>query len=765
MRCRPGLALAPFALLAAAAAADPLPGAAPFPPALAARIEAALAARGPDYEPRTHQRLPDGRPRYTNRLILETSPYLEQHAHNPVDWYAWGDEAFARARAENRPVFVSIGYSTCHWCHVMEEESFDSPVTAALLNRYYVAIKVDREERPDVDGVYMTAVRVLTGSGGWPLNVFLTPDGRPFYGGTYFPPADDPRSGRPGFRTVLDRVRDAYAVERERIDDNTRRLVAAMRAELRPAPAVGLPGAGEIDAAFASYRERFDPEHGGLRGRTRFPSSLPIPFLLRHHRRSGDPEPLRMAERTLDAMARGGIYDHVGGGFHRYTTEPTWTVPHFEKMLYDNALLARAYTEAWQASGDSRWRERARDVLDYLAREMTSEHGTWYAASDADSEGEEGSYFVWTPAQVRAAVGDELAPLALTAYGVTERGNFEGGRTVLRRDRPPEALAAERGRPVDAVREDLARIRARLAAARSERVPPLTDHKQIVAWNGLAISAHAQAGLAFGEREPVERARVAAAALLARARPDGRLARYLHEGRPHGAGLLDDHAFLIAGLLDLFEATGEPRWLEAALSLQADLDRRFFDDTAGGYFTVPSDGERLLVREKPSHDGAVPSGNSVAALNALRLQLLTGDAAIGERAEMTVRALSGVLERAPTALPRLHDAVDFLLDEPVELLVVTPRSRAEAEPFLRALGPSFVPNRSLVVVAEAELPALARHVPSLRHKRAIGGTPTAYVCRNRVCDAPTADPAEFARQARRRTVPASPAAPRATPQG
>ena len=737
------------------APADPLPGAPAFAPELRARLDAALAARGADHDVRSRHRTSDGRPRFINRLILETSPYLLQHAHNPVNWYSWGDAAFADARRLGRPVFLSIGYSTCHWCHVMEEESFDDPEIAEYLNRHYIAVKVDREERPDIDGVYMTAVRILTrGGGGWPLTVWLTPDRDPFYGATYLPPRTGARGAKTGLLELLELLARSFDERRGDIAKQSQSLRVAVENVLAPESSVGVPKAENLRAALASYRARFDAENGGVRGRHKFPSSLPIPFLLRIHRRTGDAGALRMARTTLDAMRRGGLYDHVGGGFHRYTTEPTWTVPHFEKMLYDNAQLISAYTEAHQVTGDPAYAALVRDVADYVARDMTAPLGTFYSATDADSEGEEGRYFVWTRSQLREAVGPALAPLAIAAYGATAKGNFPEGRNVLRRDQTAEELGRLLGQSPEQVERGMKQVRERLRAARARRIPPHRDEKQLVAWNGLMISALARAGMALGEPDWIERASRAARVLLDRARPGGRLARYLADGVPRGNGILDDYAFFEAGLLDLFEASGESAWLEAALWLQAELDRHFADP-AGGYWITRDDAEELLAREKPVRDGALPSGNSIAALNLLRLYYLTTDEEYRERAEMALRSFSDILAENPTSMGRMLDALDFLLDTPKEILIVTPADRSDAEPFLRELGRVFLPNRVLVVAPEAEIPALEQKVPLLSRKRALGGRATAYVCENRVCDLPAREPGLFAEQIRKRPAPYS----------
>jgi len=738
--------------LAGAAQAKPLPGAPPRSPELEARLQAALAKSPSKKNPRTRHRSADGGPIYTNRLILEQSPYLLQHAHNPVNWFSWSDEAFETARKLGRPVLLSVGYSTCHWCHVMEEQSFEDPQIAEYMNRNYIAIKVDREERPDVDEVYMTAIHAMSGRGGWPMTVWLTPNREPFYGGTYFPPRD--AGTRPGFLTVLQRLQEAYAQDRLTIGLRAGSIASAIEETLAPAPSVGVPGTDDLKSALAQYKRRYDAANGGLRSRTKFPSSLPIPLLLRAHRRTGDPKLLEMAKKTLDAMRKGGIYDHLGGGFHRYATESTWTVPHFEKMLYDNALLSVIYLEAYQATGDEVYADVVRDVLAYVAREMTSPEGPFYSATDADSEGEEGVFFVWTRKQIQQLIGPELAPLALDAYGVKGRPRFEGTHYVLRRDASIEQLATEHDMQSPEVKSALAQIRQTLLSARTKREPPLLDDKQLVAWNGLMISGFARAGLVLGEPAYVEQGARAARALLEHAQPDGRLARYLMSpARPYGVGLLDDFAFLIAGLIDLFEATSDAVWLESALTLQRELDAHFWDDQAGGYWISPDDGEKLLVRAKPAQDGAIPSGNSIEAMNLLRLYTLTTNEDYRIHAEMTLRAFSETLSEAPTGHSRMLDALDFMLDRPKEILIVTPDGSDGADPYLRELAQVYLPNRVLVSVSEPQARALTAQVPWLENKRALGGAATAYVCEARVCDLPARTTDVFAKQIRKKAEP------------
>jgi uncharacterized protein len=715
-------------------------------------LQAAWAARDPGYRPRTRHLNPDGTPRYTNRLFLESSPYLLQHAHNPVNWYPWGDEAFETARRLGRPVLLSIGYSTCHWCHVMEEESFEDEEIARFLNEGYVAIKVDREERPDVDAVYMAAVQMLTGGGGWPMTVWLTPERRPLFGGTYFPARDGDRGAATGFLTLLRRLREAYDTQKDRVADNAARLSDGIRESLAAgAAASALPGPDVLRGAARFYRTRYDAAEGGLSGAPKFPSSLPLRFLLRYHRRTGDDDTRTMAVRTLEKMAAGGIYDHAGGGFHRYSTDSRWLVPHFEKMLYDNALLAVAYLEAFQATGREDFAGVAREILRYVERDMTSPEGAFYSATDADSlapdgRREEGFFFTWTPRELEAALGPERARVAAAWFAVTPEGSFEG-RSILHTPRPLEAVARELKRTPEEVRAIVADAKEALYAARAARPAPLRDEKVLTAWNGLMISACARAALVLGEAIYAERAGRAADFVLAHLGVDGRLRRSYKDGRARHEAYLDDYAFLIAGLLDLYEATGDPRRIEQAQDLDGVLESLYEDPGGGGYFMTGRDHEELLAREKPAYDGAEPSGNSVQALNLLRLHELTTDDRYRRRAEHTLLAFGSRLAQAPAALSEMLLALDFHLDTPKEVVIVTPRARREAEPLLARLRATFLPNRVLVVATEGEdLAAQARLVPLVEGKVARDGRATAYVCERRVCARPTSDPEVFARQ-------------------
>jgi hypothetical protein len=714
---------------------------------LATALEVALAQRlsAPGgYRPRTHHlvgQAPKQTPKYTNRLILESSPYLLQHAHNPVDWRAWNDEAFEEARRLGRPVFLSIGYATCHWCHVMEAESFEDEEIAAFMNGHYVCIKVDREERPDVDAVYMAAVQALTQSGGWPMSVWLTPNREPFFGGTYFPPREGARGARHGFLELLRDIHQTYLGDAGRVGRAAEALVRAVRAQMEPAAspsgAGARPGGALVSQTVAAYKRIFDEANGGLRRAPKFPSNVPIRLLLREHRRTGDGDALRMATRTLEKMAGGGMYDQLAGGFHRYSTDAEWLVPHFEKMLYDNGLLAVAYAEAWQVTGREDFARVLRETLDYLGREMTSPEGAFYSATDADSEGPdgvsaEGRFFVWSKREIeqileRLPEGD--AARFCAHYGVTAGGNFEG-ENILHVTRPDEGAWAA-----------LCGARAALYAARAKRPPPLRDEKILAAWNGLAISGLAVGGRVLGEPRHVAAAARAAAFVLERMRPGGRLVRSWKDDRPGVAAFLDDQAFLTAGLLDLYEATFERRWLDEALALAEETERRFADP-AGGWFMTAADHERLIAREKPAYDGAEPSGASVALLCALRLHTFTSDERWRTVADGGFASLAPTLTENPLALAETLLAVDYAAGEPQEIAIVWPRGGGpeSAAPLIDRLRRSFVPNRALTAASEADVPALAARVPWIADKVAIDGRPTAYVCVQGRCELPVHEP-------------------------
>ena len=695
---------------------------------------AALAAKGRSYVPRTHHLLPDGSPRFINRLIHETSPYLLQHAHNPVNWYPWGDEAFADARRLGRPVFLSVGYSTCHWCHVMEGESFEDEEIAAFMNDNYIPVKVDREERPDVDAIYMSAVQALTGQGGWPMSVWLTAEREPFFGGTYFPPRDGTRGARHGFLTMLREIARVFHGDKQRLAEATSSLTEAIKQHMEGGPAIGSgtwqPRPQAILDAVSTYARVFDPVHGGMRRAPKFPSNLPVRLLLRHHRRTGDAQALHMATLTLEKMAHGGLYDQVGGGFHRYSTDVEWLVPHFEKMLYDNALLAVAYAEAWQVTRRADFARVLRETLDYVLREMTAPDGGFYSATDADSEGEEGKFFVWSEAEVKQILGDEAEGFA-RHHDVTAEGNFEG-HNILRVLRPDEAEHAR-----------WAEARRKLYQVRGQRVPPLRDEKILAAWNGLMISAMAVGGRVLGEPRYVEAAARAADFVLQRMRGsgDGRLHRAWKDGKLSGQGFLEDQAFVAQGLLDLFEASlpgaDQSRWLAEAIVLSEVLEQRFADSQRGGWFMTADDGEALIAREKPLYDGAEPSGTSVALSNLLRLQAFSADEKWRLRAERAFQVVGPLLEQQPLALSEGLLALDHATDTAREVALVLPAG-SDGQPLLSVLRESFLPNKALAVVPAGS--GLEAQIPFLADRAAVDGRPTAYVCEQGRCQLPTSDP-------------------------
>jgi uncharacterized protein len=730
------------------------PGAPPFDDALRRKLAEAMAAKGPSYRARTRHLRPDGTPQFANRLLLETSPYLLQHAHNPVNWFAWGPDAFETARKLGRPVFLSVGYSTCHWCHVMEEESFEDVEIATYLNGNYIPIKVDREERPDIDAIYMNAVQMLTGGGGWPMSVWLTPDGRPYFGGTYFPARDGDRGAARGFLTVLHQLREAYAADAGSVERVTSQLTEAIRDNLHPKPGPGTPSVDVLHQAERFYESRFDSVFGGTAGAPKFPSSLPIRFLLRYYRHTNKAMALDMATATLEKMAAGGIYDHVGGGFHRYSTDLRWLVPHFEKMLYDNALLTLAYLEGYQVTGREDFARVAREILRYVERDMTSPDGAFYSATDADSldpqgHREEGWFFTWTPAEIEAVLGPDRAKLALFYYGVTPGGNFEG-RNILSVNRPLADVARDLRLPSEGAQATLAESRELLYQARLKRPPPLRDEKILSAWNGLMISAHARAAMVLGDPAYARTAARAADFVLDRLRQDGRLMRSHKDGQTRHAGYLDDYAFLIAGLLDLFEATSEPRWMREAVALDEVLANHFEDRDHGGFFMTADDGEKLLAREKPNYDGAEPSGNSVQVLNLLRLNELTANDGYRQRAAKAFTAFSDVLTHSSPALSEMLLALDFQYDTAKQVVIVTPKSRDEAEPFLAEARKVFSPNAVLAVVSQdGSLADLRQLVPITADKVASHGKATAYLCEHNVCQLPTTDPMAFAKQYRK----------------
>ena len=651
-----------------------------------------------------------------NRLIHELSPYLRQHAHNPVDWYPWGPEALARAKAEDKPILLSIGYAACHWCHVMERESFEDPAVAGIMNDRFVCIKVDREERPDLDSIYMDAVQAMTGQGGWPMTMFLTPECVPFHGGTYFPPTD--RGGLPGFTKVLLAVSGVWDSRRDEIRQQSRSVLDKLEGFAAAPPASDDPlDAPLLDRAAGALRSRFDATHGGFGAGPKFPQA-PVLELALHLAARGSQPAREMVELTLSKMAHQGVYDQVGGGFHRYAVDRAWLVPHFEKMLYDNALLARVYTHAGQAWDVGFYRRIAAETLGYLLRDLRDAGGAFYSSEDADSEGVEGRFYVWSFDEFEAT-----APGAAGYYGVGRAGNFEGSNILVATSDDP---------PADA--------RQALLEARARRVRPGLDDKVLTSWNGLAIGALAEAGTALSRPDFLDAARQAAGFLLERLRdPSGRLLHVYKGGRASGLGMLEDFAYLGEGLFALWEATGEPRWFEEAGLLCRQMVELFWDEAAGAFFSTGTDHEVLLVRQKELVESVTPSPNAVAALLLAKMALVTGDEAMAGRALQVLRIARVLMEASPAAGPSFLCALDFHVSRPKEIVVVRGEDPGRAQALLRQVWDRFLPNKVVVVSP----PGIAS--PLLEGKSPRGGAATAFVCEGYACRAPTTDPAGFGR--------------------
>ena len=675
-----------------------------------------------------------------NRLAHEASPYLLQHSNNPVDWYPWGPEALERARREDRPILLSIGYSACHWCHVMERESFEDEAIARAMNEGFVCIKVDREERPDLDQVYQLVVQLMGRSGGWPLTVFLTPEQKPFFGGTYFPPGD--RYGMPGFPKVLQAVREAYVARRDEVDSTSADLAKAI-AEVASGEARAAPG--EVSAALVAGAvhklvARFDDEHGGFGHKPKFPGTMSLDALLR----GGEDDRVRKA---LDAMRAGGIWDHLGGGFHRYSTDERWLVPHFEKMLYDNALLLRLYADGWRALGDERYAQTARDIARYLLREMQSplpEGGGFYATQDADSEGAEGRFFVWTPAQVDQACANDAdaARAARRVWGITPEGNFEEtGATVLSLVQPPASPAES-----DAVE----RARRAMFDAREQRPKPFRDEKVLASWNGLVIGALADAGAALDPAlvEAAEQAMrfVERVLVVAEGAERARVLRLAKDGVSKGQGFLDDHAYVADAALDLYEATGDPRWIELARRIGAAIVAHFHDARDDAFYFVPDDGEAILVRAKDPWDHAVPSGASVACHALLRLGALV-DPALGELGTRAAEKLARAAAGNPAGMSYALGLADRLVRGTVDVVLVGSRTAADTRALAREVFRARIADR-VVAWLDPDDERTRRACAVLAEGKKAGSTAVAYVCRGRTCSLPIGDPAELARELR-----------------
>ena len=682
-----------------------------------------------------------------NRLARESSPYLLQHAENPVDWHPWGTEAFDEARRRDIPVLLSIGYSACHWCHVMERESFEDKTTAELMNESFVSIKVDREERPDIDSVYMKAVQAMTGQGGWPLTAFLTSDGVPFFGGTYFPP--EPRSNMPSFRQVLESIRGAYGERREEIVRNAGELKALLEkssAERSDGPVArdgeAIVGLSLLDHAFRFIASRFDAKHGGFGGAPKFPQPVTLEFALRVHSRTGDADALEMVTQTLRAMARGGIHDQLAGGFHRYSVDARWLVPHFEKMLSDNALLGRLYLNAYQVSRDPELGRVAQGTLDHLLTDMRSPEGGFYSALDADSEGEEGTFYVWTPAEVRELLDAEVADLFMRCYDVSESGNFEGSN-ILHLPHDLDAVAKREDVSLEVLRELLQDARHVLLGARSLREPPFRDEKILASWNGMAIRALAEAGGALNQPRFREAAGSGLDFLLANMRKDDRLRRSYKDGMARIDAFLEDYAAVGNAILSVYEATLEPRWLDEAAWITERVIDLFWDDSDGIFHDAPRDGETLSVRARDLMDNATPSGNSLAVELLIRSAHMFGEERHRDIAHRVLEREAGLMARFPAAFGRLLGVLEQTVADPVEIAIVGAREDPRTQELLDAALRPYLPNRTIAGVAPGE--DLSHTLPVLEGRNR-GTEPAAYVCERYACKAPVSDAVALAEQ-------------------
>jgi uncharacterized protein len=682
-------------------------------------------------------------PEKQNRLAHEKSPYLLQHAANPVDWYPWGDEAFGRAERENKPVFLSIGYSTCHWCHVMAHESFEDPEVAGLMNEVFVSIKVDREERPEIDMLYMAVCQMMTGSGGWPLTIIMTPDKKPFFAGTYIPKGT--RFGRVGLLELIPRIKEIWATRKDEVLSSAGQVIAALER-------TALPGEDlredTLHLAYTQLRDRFDEEYGGFGGAPKFPTAHNLPFLLRYWKRTGESKALDMVEKTLGAMRRGGIYDQVGFGFHRYSTDRQWLVPHFEKMLYDQALLATAYLEAFQATGKEEYALAAREIFTYVLRDMTADGGGFFSAEDADSEGEEGKFYLWTPAEIKDALAPEEADFAIRVFNVTGSGNFadeaaghQTGRNILHLTGPLPEIAAGLNLAVPELHRRLESTREKLFAYREKRVHPHKDDKVLADWNGLMIAALAQGARVLDEPGYAAAAGRAAEFIFDNMLTSaGRLWHRYRDGEAAVPANLDDHAFLIHGMLELYETTFEVDYLQKALTLNGHMLEHFRDDKNGGFYFTADDSEGLLVRQKEIYDGAVPSGNSMAMLDLIRLGRITADPGLEEKAAGIGRAFFENVRQMPSAYTQLMIAVDFAVGPSYEVVITGGLRADDTARLLRALRREFIPNKIVILLAaDTDTSEIKGIAPFTRYLSAIDNKATAYVCVDYSCALPTTD--------------------------
>ena len=671
-----------------------------------------------------------------NRLVSETSPYLLQHAHNPVDWFPWGDEALNIAMREDKPILLSIGYSACHWCHVMERECFENPSIARLMNDNFVNIKVDREERPDLDAIHMEAVQAIAGSGGWPLTVFLTPQRRPFYGGTYFPPEDRP--GLPGFPRVLQTVAQAYRARRSDIESAADQIVAHLNRSLEVGHPVEPLTTNALGSAYIIVKSTFDTQNGGFGSAPKFPQPMVLEFLLRYHHRTGDKEALSMVEHSLERMAKGGIYDQIGGGFHRYCVDNSWLVPHFEKMLYDNALLSLLYLHAYQVTGKQFCRRIVEETLDYVLREMRHEKGGFYSTQDADSEGAEGKYYVWTPNAVIGVLGLGDAELIGRYFGITESGNFEGGN-ILSQVIDTETLALQLGIALEELQSRIARAKASMLERRAGRIPPQRDEKILADWNGLMLTSIAEAALVL-RRDDYMEAAISNATFLMQSLYDGEFLKHSYkDGQARINGYLLDYALLCKGLLSLYEATFQARWRQAAEDLAQAMVEQFWDESHGCFYDTSSAHETLVGRPRNIHDNALPSGSAAAASVLLHLARLTDNKVYERMASYTIRSVQELMVRYPSGFGHWLCALDFYLSRPTEIVVVGKPENPATQSLVNVIKQRYMPN----IVLAGRIPnykADIANVPLLKERDMIDNKPTAYVCEDYACQSPVTDP-------------------------
>lgn len=678
-------------------------------------------------------------PKYTNRLSHETSPYLLQHAHNPVDWYPWGAEALAKSKAENKPILLSIGYSACHWCHVMEHESFENEAIAKLMNDNFINIKIDREERPDLDTIYMNAVQMMGQRGGWPLTVFLTPDCVPFYGGTYFPPVD--RHGMPGFPRLLLAIADAFQNRREEIEQSASGLLSELQRINEVTWADSTLTSVLLDQAAQQILRAFDPVEGGFGRAPKFPPSMTLSFLLRQSQRTQAPALLAAVELTLDKMARGGMYDQLGGGFHRYSVDEKWLVPHFEKMLYDNALLARIYLDAYLVTGSEFYRQVATETLDYVRREMTDVSGGFYSSQDADSEGEEGKFFVWTPQEVEALLGAEDAALFNRYFDVSEAGNFES-HNILHVDESVETIAKLLKVTPEQLQAVLARGKQILFEARERRIKPGRDEKMLTAWNGLMLRSFAEAAQVLSRADYLETAVRNAEFVLATLKRAGRLLRSHKDEISKLNAYQEDYAYLIDGLLALYEASFDTRWFVEARALADTMIEQFWDAENGGFFFTSADHETLISRTKDFYDNATPAGNSVAAHVLLRLALFTGEARYRELAEQILQLTVHDVQRMPNGFGHMLCALDLYLSEPREIALVGSWTDTGTAALIATVFQRYLPNKVVALATPGDV-AAGQTISLLAQRGVIEGKAAAYVCRNFICAAPVTTAADL----------------------